>query len=102
LKKFLTKIEKQLEEGREKITINIYSSASYVPTKKFKNNEELARLRAENIKYDIISYIQRSSKYNGKISIVIVDYRVDGPKYENDPSNKEKYRNFQFIKLETE
>jgi hypothetical protein len=102
LKKFLAKIEKQLEEGRKTITINIYSSASNVPTRKFENNKELARLRAENIKYDIMEFIQTSSKYKANISIVIVDSKVDGPQYANDPSNKDKYRNFQFIKLATE
>ena len=102
LNKFLAEIEKQLEAGRKSITINIYSSASNVPTTKFKNNEELARLRAENIKYDIMEYVQRSSKYKATISVVIVNSKVDGPQYENDPENKEKYRNFQFIKLVTE
>lgn len=102
LKKFLTEIEKQLEAGRKSITINIYSSASTVPTNKFKNNEELARLRAENIKYDLMEYIQNSTKYKAMISVVIVNSKVDGPQYENDPSNREKYRNFQFIKLVAE
>lgn len=102
LKKFLTEIEKQLEAGRKSITINIYSSASTVPTNKFKNNEELARLRAENIKYDLMEYIQNSTKYKAMISVVIVNSKVDGPQYENDPANREKYRNFQFIKLVAE
>ena len=54
LKKFLKEIIEQLEKGRNTITVNIYSSASTVPTKAYQSNEELTKMRAENLKYDLI------------------------------------------------
>lgn len=101
-KKFMKEVEQQLADGREKVTISIYSSASTVPTKKFKNNNELASSRAENVKYDIVEYVQKNEKYQGRINVVIVESKVDGPAYEQDNFNKEKYRAFQYIYLKTE
>ena len=54
-------VEKQLEEGRESITVNIYSSASNVPTKTFGSNAKLTKIRAENMKYDVIAYFAEST-----------------------------------------
>jgi tetratricopeptide (TPR) repeat protein len=103
LKKFMKVIEAQLESGRERITLNIYSSASTVPTRKYKDNEELARLRAENIKYDLMEYIQKASKFNkNAINVVIVSSVVDGPNYENDSFKKDKYKKYQFFKIVSE
>ena len=102
LEKFMKIIEEQLESGREKITLNIYSSASTVPTRKYKNNEELARLRAENIKYDILEYAQQSSKFKNAINVVIVSSTVDGPNYTKDSFKKSKYKKYQFFKIVSE
>lgn len=102
LKRFMKDVEAQLEAGRKTITLNIYSSASTVPTRKYKDNEELARLRAENIKYDILEYIQNSSNFKSNINIVIVSSKVDGPQYEKDNFKKDKYQKYQFIKIVSE
>ena len=100
LKDFVTEIEKQLNDGREKITINIYSSASTVPTKTYETNEKLTQLRAENMKYDLTNYFNQ--KYNGKVNVVIVSAIVDGPEYDKDAKNQEKYHPYQFVGLKTE
>ena len=101
-KKFMKEIEAQLEESTNNITIKINSSASKVPTIKYADNAELSRLRAENVKYDIINYVSKKSDFSDRIQIVIVDSVVDGPDYENDKGDKEKYEPYQFSKLKTE
>jgi hypothetical protein len=99
---FMKNVEGQVEKGRESITINIYSSASQVPTKTFKTNEKLTKTRAENIRYDIMEYIAKNKTLKGKVNVVIVDAKVDGPAYEKDGFNMDKYRPYQYIMLKTE
>lgn len=101
-KKFMKEVEAQLKETDGSVVVKINSSASKVPTTKYENNEELSRLRAENIKYDIINYLEKKSEYASRISTVIVESVVSGPEYENDKNNKDKYEPFQFSKLKTE
>lgn len=101
-RKFLKHIEKQLENNSENITIKISSSASTVPTDKYENNQELSRSRAENLKYDIINYLEKNSAYKNRINIVIYESVVDGPEYENDGKNRNKYEPFQFTRIKTE
>ncbi len=101
LKKFLKDVEAQLQDGRDKITIIVDASASKVPTKSFDSNEELAKTRAENLKYDLISYFEKEG-YKGKVTVVIGVTKVDGPEFENDSRNKMKYEPYQFVTLKTE
>ena len=97
---FLASIDKQLIDGRESITIEIYSSASFVPTKTYKTNEKLAEVRAENIKKDIEQYFKKSDN-SEKVTVVIVEKKVQGPAYEEDSANQDKYAAYQYIKLQT-
>lgn len=100
LKSFLDKIATQLNDGREAITIEVYSSASYVPTKTFKTNEKLAEVRAENIKKEIEQYFKKDPNA-AKITVTIVEKTVQGPAYEEDSANMDKYIPYQYIKLKT-
>ena len=102
LKKFLMEIIEQLEKGRNTITINIYSSASTVPTKAYQSNEELTKMRAENLKYDLITYFEENPAYKGRVNIVITSAIVDGPPYDADADKLEKYTPYQFVGLKTE
>ncbi len=102
LKDFVQAIEKQLDEGRPNITINIYSSASHVPTKTYKTNENLTKLRAENMKYDLIAYFEKNEKYKGKVNVVVATTIVQGPEYDQDSRDKEKYFPYQYVGLKTE
>jgi hypothetical protein len=102
LKNFKKQIESQLQEGRTQITINVYSSASQVPTKAFASNQRLAEIRAENLKYDILNYFEANPEYKGKVNVVIVTAIVDGPEYIKDKDNKKKYSPYQFVGLKTE
>lgn len=97
---FLKKIDQQMKEGRERITIEIYASASKVPTQSFQSNELLAKKRAENIRSGLTSYFSQS-QYKEQIEFEIREAVVQGPDYGNDPSNEEKYGKFQYVQLKT-
>lgn len=102
LKDFVKAVDAQLEEGRPNITINIYSSASHVPTKTYKTNENLTRIRAENMKYDLIAYFEKNEDFKGRVNVVIVTTVVQGPEYIKDARNKEKYFPYQYVGMKTE
>lgn len=102
LKKFVKDVEKQLKDGRERITINIYSSASKVPTATYESNEKLTQIRAENMKYDLTTYFEGKKEFAGKVNVVIVSAVVDGPDYVEDAVDTKKYRPYQFVGLKTE
>lgn len=100
LRKFARQIKKDFKDGRQSITINIYSSASRVPTQTYGTNEKLAKVRAENMKYDLINHFKK--KYADKVNVVIVSSQVGGPEYSEDAVNKGKYEPYQFVELKTE
>lgn len=102
LKEFVENVEKQLIEGRPSITINVYSSASNVPTKSFDSNMKLSQIRAENMKYDLVTYFENNANLKGKVNVVIVSAIVDGPEYSKDAKDIKKYRPYQFVGLKTE
>lgn len=102
LKQFVKDVEDQLNGGREEITINVYSSASHVPTKTYDTNEKLTKLRAENMKYDLIQHFENDEKYKGRVNVVIVTAIVQGPEYTDDYRDKEKYFPYQYVGLKTE
>lgn len=97
----LTKVDEQLAKGRESITINIYSSASHVPTSKYSSNEKLAQLRAENLQKELNNYFANSVN-KAKINVKITTVLVDGPEYQKDAKDKGKYRPYQFVGIKTE
>jgi hypothetical protein len=103
LKQFVKEVEKQLEENcREEVTINVYSSASHVPTKTYKTNENLTRIRAENMKYDLIAHFEADERFKGRVNVVIVTAIVQGPEYIKDAVNTKKYGPYQYVGLKTE
>lgn len=102
LKDFVTTIEKQLKDGRQNITINVYSSASHVPTKTYETNEKLTQIRAENMKYDLVNHFESIPELKGKVNVVIVTAIVQGPEYVKDASDTKKYKPYQYVGLKTE
>lgn len=100
LKTYLDEIHNQLLDGREKITIDIYASASTVPTESFKTNDALAQKRAENIKNDLQNYFNRTS-VNHKVKINILSALVQGPVYSGDSDNEAKYGPYQYVGIKT-
>jgi hypothetical protein len=99
---FVQEVEQQLKDGRPSITVKVHASASTVPTRKFKSNAKLTQIRAENMKYDLITWFQQHSAYADKVNVVIVSAIVDGPAYENDAQDKDKYDPYQYVLVETE
>ncbi|MBI1835824.1 MAG: PD40 domain-containing protein [Flavobacteriia bacterium] len=100
---FLKQIEAQmLKGGRKQMVIIIETSASKVPTKTYKSNEQLSELRAKNIQKELLNYIAQNPNLKGKVSVKINKMIVDGPAYENDALNRKKYQKFQFVYLKTE
>lgn len=98
---FVSKLESQLNNGRDKVTIKIWSSASYVPTETFGTNDKLARSRANRIKEELSGYF-KSKGMSQKVTIKVVSAVVQGPKYDKDYKKTDKYREYQYIELKTE
>lgn len=97
---FLETIEKEMKAGRQSITIRINSSASMVPTKTFGTNERLAQTRAENMQKQLKAYFAKKD-WKDKVNIEIGDVKVQGPAYEEDSANQDRYIPYQFIQLLT-
>ena len=98
-KNFMKQVETQIKQTKRSVTILIYSSASTVPTTTYKTNENLADLRAENAKKEIVKYCKAKGIDLTQINIDIMDASVNGPTYEKDAKDTEKYAPFQFVKL---
>lgn len=94
-------IEKQLLDGKESVTLSIYSSASKVPTRKFGNNQRLADKRVNDLKELLERIINNNENLKGKVTINVVKSSVNGPDYEKDARNQEKYKPFQYLSFET-
>ena len=91
-----------IEDCRERVTINVYSSASRVPTKTYSTNENLTRIRAENMKYDLIAHFEKDERFKGRVNVVIITAIVQGPEYIKDARNTNKYDPYQYVGLKTE
>jgi hypothetical protein len=100
-KNFLNQLSSQIDAGRKNITIEIYSSASKVPTTSFSSNQQLAEYRAENMKKLLNEFIASKPSYKYVITIKNTMITVDGPDYQKDAVNKNKYRPYQFVGLKT-
>ncbi|MDG1331058.1 MAG: SprB repeat-containing protein [Crocinitomicaceae bacterium] len=96
---FMNGIQSQIKKG-EKVTVAIKSSASYVPTREFSSNDQLAKSRAEKIKKMLEDHF-RGEGVGDKLTVEITETMVGGPLYKNDRDNVEKYQPFQFIALST-
>lgn len=102
LKTFVESVEKQLADGRESITISIFSSASTVPTATYKTNQNLAHVRAENMKKELMQYFDSKEDLKGKVDVIVGSELVQGPEYEKDAGNRDKYKPFQYVGLKTD
>ena len=79
-------------------TVKILSSASKVPTHAFKDNQELAKKRAENLEKKIKSSVIAKGGDASKIVFNQIA-EVRGPAYTGDAQNKNKYSPFQYVKV---
>lgn len=96
-KTFLDTIDKQFANGRNTIELNITSSASYVPTRSFDNNQVLAETRALKLKADLEKHFA-SKQYKDSVKIEIKNSSVNGPKYKRGTTNRiDLYGPHQFV-----
>jgi len=100
LKSFLKQVDSQLKSGREGMVIEIWSSASTVPTAAFRDNQELSETRANNLKKLLDAHFAKTA-YAKKVQVKVVSAVVSGPAFGSDANNKEKYTPYQFVELKT-
>ena len=82
------------------VTLKIESSASTVPTRAFSSNKELAEARASKGKEQIMTALKDKGVDVSKVKISAVKASVGGPAYGVDYlQNKEKYEQYQFIRI---
>ena len=92
-------INNVVESSKTKVVrIAINSSASKVPTRKFKSNQQLSNLRAKNLQNKIIESFTEKGGKKSKLLFTRTAV-VGGPKYKGDWNlGKEKYEKHQFAK----
>ncbi|MCB9184168.1 MAG: PD40 domain-containing protein [Flavobacteriales bacterium] len=97
-RKFIDVVAKQItEKGEARIVIE--ASASKVPTKTFGTNENLSRKRMEDARARLIEAIKARGLDPDKLRLEAVNNLVQGPRYQGDYQNTEKYGKFQYVKL---
>jgi hypothetical protein len=93
---FLSKLKSQIKAGRT-VNITIIGNASKVPTKKYKSDTELAKLRAENMKNKINNALNGvdPSKYT-----ITIETNVSGPEFsEEKKAARSEYYKHQFVEV---
>lgn len=85
------------KNGEAKIVIE--ASASKVPTKTFGTNENLSRQRMEDARKRLVEAVQARGKDPNALKLEAVNSLVQGPRYQGDYQNTDKYGKFQYAKL---
>lgn len=85
------------EKGEARIVIE--ASASKVPTRTFGTNENLSRQRMEDARKRLVEAVQARGADANKLMLEAVNHLVQGPRYENDYQNTDKYGKYQYVKL---
>lgn len=97
-RQFIDVVAKQItEKGEARIVIE--ASASKVPTKTFGTNENLSRQRMEDARARLIEAIKARGLDANKLRLEAVNNLVQGPRYQGDYQNTEKYGKYQYVKL---
>lgn len=82
------------------VSINLISSASQVPTRAYKSNKELAIVRAEKAKEQLLSTLKDKGIDTAKVNFVKTKSIVAGPQYNSDYLIiKDAYEKHQFVKI---
>lgn len=85
------------EKSTGKVTIDIESSASKVPTKTFGSNAKLAYKRAMDTQEIVINSLVSKGIKRENILINNISTGVQGPEYNGDFANKKMYEQYQFV-----
>jgi Tol biopolymer transport system component len=82
--------------------IEIESSASNVPTKTFRSNENLTQLRAKNAREKVIKGLLKKGIKKSQLVFATPNTLVQGPAYQKDAiENSATYEPYQYIKVKT-
>jgi hypothetical protein len=88
----------ELSKKKKTVRITIKASASKVPTRSFKNNNQLATSRAKKLETKIRKALSDKGVKMSKVKFVR-KASVGGPKYKGDWNlGRKKYEEFQFVK----
>ena len=85
------------DKGEARVVID--GSASKVPTKTFGTNENLSKQRMEDARKRLVEAVQARGSDPNKLMLEAVNHLVQGPRYQGDYQNTEKYGKYQFVKL---
>lgn len=97
--KFISNVVELIKENG-KAVISIESSASKVPTKTYKNNDNLARKRLKDAQQRFMEALKAKHVDPSKIEFISESSLVQGPNYKYDfKSNKDTYEKYQYVKL---
>ncbi len=97
--KMLNAATNKTKNGK-KIFISIESSASRVSTKEFRTNIKLASERGDDAKKLIVKLLTDKGVNKDDIVVNAINSYVSGPKYSGDYKNTEKYKKFQYVKID--
>lgn len=91
-------VSKAAEMSKQRsITVEVYSSASTVPTRIYKNNKMLASSRAKKTVEKLSNAIQENGGNMTNVNFKRKS-KVNGPRYAGDPRNRKKYEPHQYVK----
>lgn len=94
---------KEIVDQDMPVTIYISSSASHVPTRAYRDNQDLAVKRLNNGKEVLLKLLDEFDVDISKVNIVLKEATVNGPEYNNDAEEKRYvYGKFQYIKFDLE
>jgi len=100
LKEYARGIKQLLDAGKD-VKIYVTSSASKVPTRKFKNNSDLAKNRMVIGKKTMTKLLKSNKIDMSRVTFIDDGALVGGPDYRNDAQkNAAVYARYQFIKFE--
>ncbi|MHB8261309.1 MAG: TolB family protein [Bacteroidia bacterium] len=86
--------------GGGQLVLNVKGSASTVPTRKYKNNDEIAKLRANQTIVKLKNSLKQRGIAEADVTIATVKTVVAGPAYKGDAqSNASEYEKYQFVKI---
>jgi len=95
---FIEEIIKIIKINGE-VKVELEGSASKVPTNTFNSNQDLADKRCTNARNLILSELKKQNISSKNIIFVSEKAIVQGPEYNNDAYNKQKYAKYQYIKI---
>ncbi|WP_169736072.1 PD40 domain-containing protein [Crocinitomix catalasitica] len=92
---------KDIVDQNLNVTIYITASASRVPTRSYKDNQDLAVHRLNNGNKALIKLLKEFDIDVSKVNTVLKEASVNGPSYKSDPvKNETAYKAYQYIKFE--